>query len=69
LRTELPDPLEELQHERDLALLPITHDLAVAKRLCHRIAVMQTGTIIEEWPAEQIIAAAHPVTQRLVTAP
>ncbi|MEO1168088.1 MAG: ABC transporter ATP-binding protein [Pseudomonadota bacterium] len=63
------DLLEKLQYERDLALLFITHDLAVAKRLCHRIAVMDAGAIIEEGPARQIIAApAHPVTRKLVAA-
>ncbi|WP_299323236.1 ABC transporter ATP-binding protein [Parasphingopyxis sp.] len=63
------DLLEKLQHERDLALLFITHDLAVAKRLCHRIAVMDAGQIIEEGPTEQIITApAHPITQKLVAA-
>ncbi|MGP1353554.1 MAG: nickel ABC transporter ATP-binding protein NikE [Parasphingopyxis sp.] len=63
------DLLEKLQNERDLALLFITHDLAVARRLCHRIAVMDAGAIVEEGPAQQIIAApAHPVTQKLVAA-
>jgi ABC-type glutathione transport system ATPase component len=63
------DLLERLQHERDLALLFITHDLAVARRLCHRIAVMEAGEIIEEGPAQQVIAApTHPVTQKLVVA-
>lgn len=61
--------LEKLQRERGLALLFITHDLAVAKRLCHRVAVMEAGEIIEKGPAQKIIAApAHPVTQKLVEA-
>jgi len=63
------DLLERLQHERNLALLFITHDLAVAKRLCHRIAVMEAGEIIEEGSTQQIIAApTHPVTQKLIAA-
>ena len=61
--------IARLQREQGLALLFITHDLAVARRLCHRIAVMADGRIVEEGPAERIIAApAHPVTQRLVAA-
>lgn len=61
--------LEKLQRSRNLALLFITHDLAVAKRLCHRIAVMDAGAIIEEGPAQQIITApTHVVTKKLVAA-
>ena len=63
------DLLAELQHRRRLAILFISHDLAVARRLCHRIAVMDQGRIVEEGATEAVIAApAHPVTQRLVAA-
>ncbi len=63
------DLLAELQHRRRLAILFISHDLAVARRLCHRIAVMEEGRIVEEGPAEAIISAPrHPSTQRLVAA-
>jgi microcin C transport system ATP-binding protein len=61
--------LQKLQRERGLSILAITHDLALARLLCHRIAVLDAGKIVEEGDAEAIIAApAHPVTQRLVTA-
>jgi ABC-type glutathione transport system ATPase component len=61
--------LQRLQVERGLALLVITHDLALARMLCHRIAVLDSGKIVEEGRAEAIITApAHPVTQRLVEA-
>ncbi|RED16241.1 ATP-binding cassette domain-containing protein [Parasphingopyxis lamellibrachiae] len=63
------DLLERLRQKRNLALLFITHDLAVARRLCHRIAVMEAGEIVEEGPAQRIIATpAHRATQKLVTA-
>ena len=63
------DLLAELQRRRGLAILFISHDLAVARRLCHRIAVMEAGRIVETGPTEAIIAApAHPATQRLVAA-
>jgi peptide/nickel transport system ATP-binding protein len=51
------DLLERLQRERGLAILLITHDIAVARRLCHRIAVMQAGQIVEQGPSLQVIAA------------
>jgi len=63
------DLLARLQRERGLAILMITHDLAVARRLCHRILVMDAGRIVEQGPADRLIEApVHAVTQRLVAA-
>lgn len=63
------DLLAGLQHKRRLAILLITHDLAVARRLCHRIAVLDQGRIVEEGSADAVIAnPRHPVTRRLVAA-
>ena len=61
--------LLKLQRDRGLAILLITHDLALARALCHRIAVLDAGKIIEMGKAEDVITSpAHPVTQRLVNA-
>ncbi len=61
--------LQRLQHERRLAILLITHDLALARMLCHRIAVLDAGQIVEMGKAEDVITSpAHPVTKRLVDA-
>jgi ABC-type glutathione transport system ATPase component len=61
--------LARLQRERGLAILCITHDLALARQLCHRVAVLDGGKIVETGPTEDVIARpAHPVTQRLVRA-
>jgi len=63
------DLLADLQRRRGLAILFISHDLAVARRLCHRIAVMEAGRIVEVGPTEEIIARPqHPATQSLVNA-
>lgn len=63
------DLLETLQQRRKLAILAITHDLAVARRFCHRIAVMEAGRIVETGDSEAILAnPRHPATQRLVYA-
>ncbi|TZG26105.1 ATP-binding cassette domain-containing protein [Sphingomonas montanisoli] len=63
------DLLGRLQRTRGLSILMITHDLAVARRLCHRVAVIDAGRIIEEGPMEAVISAPrHTVTQKLVAA-
>lgn len=63
------DLLGMLQRQRGLAILMITHDLAVARRLCHRIVVMDRGQIVEQGPAAELIdAPRHEITRRLVAA-
>lgn len=61
--------LAQLQRDTGLSLLFVTHDLAAARRLCHRVAVMEAGRVVEEGMMADIIARpSHPVTQRLVHA-
>jgi ABC-type glutathione transport system ATPase component len=63
------DLLARLQSDRGLAILMITHDLAVARRLCHRIVVLDQGRIVEEGPTERMVHdPQHPVTRALVEA-
>jgi ABC-type microcin C transport system duplicated ATPase subunit YejF len=60
---------QKLQREHGLSILAITHDLPLARLLCHRVAVLNAGKIVEMGETEAVIAApAHPVTQRLVLA-
>jgi ABC-type glutathione transport system ATPase component len=60
--------LARLQRERKLAIICITHDLALARQLCHRVAVLDAGRIVETGPTEAIIAnPQQPATQRLVS--
>ncbi|MCW3847086.1 ABC transporter ATP-binding protein [Sphingomonas sp. LB-2] len=51
------DLLGKLQASRRLAILAITHDLAVARALCHRTAVMDAGRIVETGDTAATIAA------------
>jgi len=61
--------LVRLQVENGLSLLFITHDIAAARRLCHRIAVMEEGRIIETGDIQAVIGhPRHAVTQKLVAA-
>ncbi len=58
-----------LSGELGLASLYITHDLAVARAMSTRIAVMYLGAIVEEGPTETLVSrAAHPYTRLLVGA-
>ena len=57
------DLLAKLQERRRLAILAITHDLAVARALCHRIAVMDAGRIVETGGTAACIA--NPQSQAL----
>ncbi|MEM6635785.1 MAG: ATP-binding cassette domain-containing protein [Pseudomonadota bacterium] len=69
LRTDLLALLERLRSKHGIGILFITHDLALARHFCDRIAVMKEGEIVETGAADQIIqAAAHPYTQALIEA-
>ncbi len=61
--------LERLQRELGMALLLITHDLRIVRRLAARVCVMAAGRIVEEGATEQIFRAPrHPRTQALIDA-
>jgi ABC-type glutathione transport system ATPase component len=58
-----------LQKERGLSMLFITHDLALARRVAHRIAVMQDGCIVEMASREALFADPQAeATKRLIAA-
>lgn len=59
--------LEQLKAERELTYIFITHDLGVVRHLADRIAVMQSGEIVELRPTEELFShPAHPYTQSLL---
>lgn len=61
--------LAELQRERGLSLLFITHDLSVLTSTCQRLAVMYAGRIVEEGLSAEVFAQPeHPYTRALAAA-
>jgi len=61
--------LLRLQEERGLALLLITHDLALARKVSDRIAVLHGGRIVEDGPSDRVTTSPeHPYTQALLAA-
>jgi peptide/nickel transport system ATP-binding protein len=61
--------MKRLNVERGTGMIFITHDLDVARFLCHRIAVMYFGRLIEIGPTAEILSAPrHPYTAHLLGA-
>jgi microcin C transport system ATP-binding protein len=61
--------LEELQSRLGMAMLFITHDLGIVRRLADRVCVMLKGRIVEEGPVAEVFRAPrHAYTQRLLAA-
>ena len=61
------DEIARLRRERGLAMVYVSHDLAVVAQVADRIAVMYAGRIVEEGPASAILEAPrHPYTRGLV---
>lgn len=61
--------LKKLQRERGMALLLITHDLGIVRKVADRIAVMQKGGIVETGPVHDIFTnPQHDYTRHLLAA-
>lgn len=67
VQARILDLLRDLQRERGMALLFITHDFGVVSEICDRVAVMKDGEIVETGETREVLAnPQHAYTKRLI---
>jgi microcin C transport system ATP-binding protein len=69
IQAQILDLLKNLQRELGMAMLLITHDLGIVRKMASRTCVMKDGEVVERGPAEQVFTSPqHPYTKRLLEA-
>lgn len=69
IQAQILNLMKEIQEERDLTYMFITHDLSVVNHFSDDIAVMYLGKLIEKAPSEELfLHPTHPYTQALLSA-
>ena len=69
IQAQILELLKKLQKEMGMAMLLITHDLGIVRRMADRVYVMQNGEIVETGAARDVFETPkHPYTQHLLAA-
>jgi len=69
IQAQILDLLRNLQQERGMALVLITHNMGVVAEMAQRVAVMYAGQVVEQRGADELFAAPqHPYTAALLAA-
>ncbi|MCO1655649.1 dipeptide/oligopeptide/nickel ABC transporter permease/ATP-binding protein [Pseudonocardia humida] len=68
VQRQVLDLLSDVRASDAVALLLISHDVAVVGEVCDRVLVMYAGRIVEDLPAAELAGARHPYTRALVDA-
>jgi oligopeptide/dipeptide ABC transporter ATP-binding protein len=67
IQAQILELLRELQRERGLSIILITHDLGVVSKVCDRVLVMYAGRVVETAPAKDLFRQPfHPYTAALL---
>lgn len=67
VQAQILDLLKNLQQELGMAMLFITHDLSIVRRIADRVAVMKEGEVVEIGECKTVFTApSHPYTQKLI---
>ena len=68
VRAEILDLLTDLQEDLALSYLLISHDLTAVRRVCHRVAIMYLGKIVERGNADELFEQPlHPYSRALLS--
>jgi peptide/nickel transport system ATP-binding protein len=69
VQAQVLELLKDLQHQHGLAMLFISHDLAVVSQVASRMAVMRAGQVVETGSCRQLLTnPEHPYTRSLLAA-
>jgi peptide/nickel transport system ATP-binding protein len=69
IQAQVVNLLQDLQEELDLTYLFISHDLNMVRHICHRVAVIYRGRIVEKAPTRELFEnPLHPYTRVLLSA-
>lgn len=69
VQAQILELLQKLKNDEGLALIFISHDLAVVRQLCERLMVLYLGSVAEQGPCHKVFSSPrHPYTQALLDA-
>ncbi len=67
VQAQILELLKQLQQELGMAMLFITHDLSIVRRIADDVCVMQNGRVVEAAPCRELFSSPqHPYTQKLI---